>query len=354
MGYFAVLAPPGPPFGVEKCHLNFWVLNAIGGYRYYLDVGLNIAAGGSAVTRIQLALPFETADDALSDLTELLTDQKISNLIFGVPTNYTNNTITFQKDQVAESLRLVRVLAPDAADGSRRTQGNKYYSLWDINLSSIIPANEKRYFRIRFKLKSASRTWSWRRDGALLDMRFSDIREAVRVRELNARAANIVQIDSLNLFLIAPTTFELRRAEPNTHYMRLLESNVWEPYLRRKSDALGTGKLVIHQWRSQKIVSADSPLRVYALMRRRPFRAPLLVWVCVVLVVGFLFWQAISVALDDALRRVQALSNLMIALLGTIGILTIAKTITPLWNFLIEKLPRCLSWIDKRIYKELD
>jgi hypothetical protein len=353
MGYFAVLQPPGgSPFSVAHCHINLWVLSALGGNRYFLDVGLNIQAGQQAnVAGLQLALPFGTDKNGLQDLTNLLTQPQIADLIFGVPTQCNDKQISFNKEGQAYTLTLTSVLAENSHDGSRRIEGKRFYSLWELKLATPIPPNEKRYFRVRFLVSSIGRTWLREGRAVLFDMRVADIRESVGVTELNKRKDHIVAIDKLYLFLIAPTLLELRRTEPPTHYMRLLEGGVWKPYLRRRSSLLGTDKLTIHQWRGEGI-SAQSPYRVFASFRRQPVHVSAAAWLGIVLVIVFVYWGSISGPVIDAWDRLWMLGNWVYILVAGVGFLTIAKIVPPIWRFFQTGVPKWFGRLDRLIYGE--
>jgi hypothetical protein len=208
MGYYAVLQPPdGKPFQVTACHLNLWVLNALGKYLFYFDVGLHIIGKEDGVSKVHLALPFRTQVGDLKDLSTILVQRpEVASLIFGVPVQVHSHTLTFHKYGKEQKYQVMGVDVGGEA-GSKRINGSDTYTLWEIKLSSALQRECDSYLRVRFTLSGLGRTWLWGADSVLFDMRVADIRGAIDAEELNKRERDIIPIRYFHIFLILPTKF---------------------------------------------------------------------------------------------------------------------------------------------------
>jgi hypothetical protein len=143
------------------------------------------------------------------------------------------------------------------------------YSYWSLKLSNSISKDPDSYIRVRFRIRNAGRTWTWKKsglakNGALIDLRVADLRETTFEECWMAFRDKIISIGKLNIFVIAPTWLQLRAISPPYHYMRLFEGRIWEKYLRRAVDLRRREKLVIYQWRNNsKAVNASNPFHVF-------------------------------------------------------------------------------------------
>jgi hypothetical protein len=269
MGFFAVLKDPDDPSGafeVKECHVNLWVLRGLLARRSFVwDVGLHISASLGAFSKFQIALPSGSPSDGMTDLHDRLLTARVGELIFGQPVNITNgSTIDYGRGP----LLLSRVPPSQAArDGNISNTG---FTLWTLKVATPVARGTSTYLRIRFRSNGISRVWDWKsflfsRYAALVDIRFSDIREAWNVIDGESLKDRIEPIQGLNFFLVVPSSFHMVSASPPLHYIRILEGKAWEAYLGRRVSLFGTEKLSIYQWRNkpQEPVSTKNPMRVY-------------------------------------------------------------------------------------------
>jgi hypothetical protein len=265
VGSFAVLRHTDEPeFTVDACHLNLWSLAGLFGRRVFLwDVGLTLeaAAGGEKeVKKIDLLLPFVTEPDAFKDLSKEILDQNVARLVFGKSVTADVNTrmVTYPADANRPSLKVEPIFKATLDDDFQKDKWLRRanLSLWTIEFASPLKHGQKSYVRIRFRMRTQGRTWLWMRSKrvALIDVRVADIREIVVPLEagskLEAVGLRSVPLSRLNVFVIVPGYLLFRATSPATHYVRLFEGRVWEPYLGGRAVSLWKQeKLMIYQWR---------------------------------------------------------------------------------------------------------
>lgn len=127
------------------------------------------------------------------------------------------------------------------------------------------------YLRLRFAVANPGQVWIWKRsllarNGALVDIRVSELRETVTVPDWMAFQDDIVPIKRLNCFVIAPAFLQARAISPQTQYMRLLEGRVWERYLGRPAEWFDRRRLIIYHWQVAKeneTVAPANPFRAF-------------------------------------------------------------------------------------------
>ncbi len=281
MGFFAIARDDGgASFQVKECHINLWSLPRLLGLSLFLcDVGVLLEAdANSDLASLQIALPFGTASDGASDLREKLHDEKVVQLIFTkraqIDTRNPVTVITLDDTAgvsgAASAPTTLNVYPVSLEYGERRDQAN--FSLWKITFPNPVPQGQKAYIRVRFKVKSRGRMWSWKRastsfthNGALIDLRIADMREALLVRDRDSLRNLIVEIDRLFVFVIASSRFRLQVVDPATYYIRLIEGRAWEGYLDRATGILGKPRMVIYEWRSKNGDKVDlrNPFRIF-------------------------------------------------------------------------------------------
>lgn len=233
MGFFAVLRDPDDEaFKVLECHVNLWSLAALVGRTFYWDVGLRIgSAAGKPVAKIQLALPFGTfppEEAGIEDLRDRILNPQTAHLIFGRPIKTDGETIDWGKGRV----RIVNVPRSDAERLPNRS--GRDFPFWKLKLTPPIAGQTEGYLRIRFPVKNPGRLWRWKRslfarNGALVDVRLYDVREAHNVAEWQAYEHLMVEMEKLNVFVIAPSLLQHRGVSPPLHYLRLLEGDHGSP-----------------------------------------------------------------------------------------------------------------------------
>ena len=275
MGFFGVLKPDGSlvDFEVVHCHLNLWCLGGILGHRnFFFDVGLRvIVRGDQPLTEFDLALPFGTADDAVTDLSPDLEKQAVLQMVFGRPvdTDHAGNAFRINYTHRGDTPgKFVPVIAVPSSSAERVvTRSGKDFSLWSLKPDLAVPSGSEGYFRMRFHVLDIGRMWRWKRflwfgkNGAVVDFRVADIRDAFDVPDAHSLLQRMVRISELYAFVIAPAMFQQQAVSPPFYNLRLFEGRAWEEYLGAAAYYRRSTNLVIYQWRRQDIEPA------------RPFRA---------------------------------------------------------------------------------
>ena len=263
MAFFAIIRDHDDSFEVLQCHVNIWCLGGIFGHSNFVwDVGLRLkGVVDKKVTKLYIAFPFGADGSGVEDLHDRLTDQQTAELVFGSPVRIDGDKIDYDEHPVV----LGRV------DTSRRIDDKcgSDYSFWEIAIAPPLTKDQELYVRIRIRIARCGSTWVWKRslgrkNGALVDLRVSDVREAVAVESWRAFKDRIVPIVKLNLLVIAPDFLQMRAVSPALRYMRLLESRAWEKYLGQSPNPRDRSRLIIYHWRSEK----GEPVDV-----KRPFLA---------------------------------------------------------------------------------
>jgi len=293
MGFFAVLAAeastPDVTHFVKRCHLNLWSLPGLGFGRrlLYLDVGLQVQAGQTEVTSVQILLPFRLEEGGwpdtsrvLQDLYPAITDQTTAELVFGGPVDITQQggEHIVKIGDYPETMKLVRVV-PTSAKVVEDYAARPDSTLVDVNLHEAIPPGTSVYFRVRFRVFGSAPIWRWTRanGGAQVDFRIADVRESRFVDTERHLRKRILEIDEANVFLMAHPRLELRARSPEFKYLRALEPGVWRDYLKGASYRFGGGALLVYYWRharkvdnasdvtsrSKDPIKADNPFRVF-------------------------------------------------------------------------------------------
>lgn len=195
-----------------------------------------------------------TTQIGIEDLHDRLIHQPTAELVFGGPVKIDGEEITYDKVPVV----LGRV------DTSKKIEDKcgSDYSFWEIAIAPTLAKDKELYLRIRIRIARCGSTWVWKRslgskNGALVDLRVSDVREAVVVGTWGAFKDRIVPIQKLNVLVIAPDFLQMRAVSPPLRYMRLLESRAWEYYLGQSPNLQGRRRLIIYHWRSQKDEAVD-------------------------------------------------------------------------------------------------
>lgn len=372
MGFFAVVrASSNDDFRVIGCHLNLWSLPGLLRSRLFLwDVGLRLRAGGKEVSVIQLAVPFGTDESEMEDICDRLTDQNIARLVFGTPPRISDGNIEYTSSRDGDiKLNLARVLK---SSRDKDLSGSDY-TLWKLELSSPIKTDPHSYVRVRFPISNLGRLWDWKRstfskNGAIVNIRISDVRESIIVPQWKALEDRIVPIESLNLLVIAPAKLRCQSVSPAYHYMRLLEGQAWQQYTNRVAGKWKSERLIVYQWRSDAPVGANPPLvidptnpfRVFLDLTREsgllPLNNHLLTAILVLLPTFVVYYQLplLSAALTFAVNLIEQNSGKI-----TIGSLFML-VFSGLWRFVkgLEHVKvardKLRSWFrraDKKFYR---
>jgi hypothetical protein len=318
-------------FTVERCHLNLWSLAGLGPRRriFVLDVGLKIKASSVPVRGFSLALPFGV--DTYSGLEDQVRTQTTAELIFDSTISYPGNGDAPREPVIRVGSDDMKILSVQVGQKKTARLSNESLTVWDFSFITPLPAGEIGYVRLRFPIVNLGRTWqwqkaSWRKSGAILDLRLSDQRSTATLdggSELRARA---LALEGVNVFAMVPAWLNGRAMHPELNYTRVLENDVWSSYLRRQAER-GAKPMIVFAWKVNIPVTLDSPLRIYAdfIMRRRTpvLLIAVVALVCSVAAIGLIFDLPVRQPVLDGLAWAQDLiahAILWIAGAGLFGI----------------------------------
>jgi hypothetical protein len=276
MGWFGILADTSrdeDKFNVAACHLNWWTLPTFlpGRRLFFLDIGLHVnAPAAKDLNSITVALPIDVEsvrwkDDEptwTQDLYDALRLRDVCSQVFGERVSVGDTSTGYRIDRTSGShLDVVRTLVAQAVplDSSRTSRSD--LSIWTIPLESPIPARDSRYVRFRVSVFTTGTVWRWKKvwfgkSGAQIDLRVSDVREAMRDERERQYWSRVVPIEQLNVFFIIPSAFQARVASPALHYVRILEAGQWGRYLQGIRYRARAHSLRVHYWRHP----AEAPL----------------------------------------------------------------------------------------------
>ena len=288
MGLLGILKPEsdaGSDYEVEAMHFNLWVLPTkrlswssspkiqCKGKNFYIDVGMRIKLKKGSLNSINIHFPCKIDRTSFCDLSDLVKDEKINDLIFGTVATSRNNTIEYPGDSFAKNKKI-----KDIVVDLRNIETNEDED-YTINFSSDIEKLTRNYvyayLRFRVGVKDASMTWAskgWGSDkfGAIFDLRVSDAREGKFNQQGQSEVSSFMPINRFFGFLIVPASFVPVNHSPPLHYSRLLEPNIWKPYLEYCRAFSTSEKFAIHQWRSpaNEVVNYENPFRAYMHLHR--------------------------------------------------------------------------------------
>lgn len=363
MGFFAVLADPdesGANYEVERCHVNFWCLRGLFRRCFYWDIGLDIKVGNNPFSRFQLAIPSGTTE-GFRDLTSKVQNQAISQMIFGKPVAISDGVLEYERTRYS--------LAAVGSAKLVKEQSSSSFSLWSLRTAQEQPANSRIYMRVRFGVRSVGRCWQWKRFlfsrcGALVDVRFADVREAWNVAGADALKARIIPIANLNFFVVAPADFHLTATSPSVHYIRILEGRAWEDYLNRKTKVVGTEKLAIYQWRNgARQIKPTDPFRVFLDIDRDlgfaslPNAFLLALALFVVVVAGSLVaadWPEASWGGLNALFDFVRLHVGKVSVVGLLGAIYFILNVSDEFVRRIRWLGPAFDWLERGVFRAKD
>ncbi len=352
MAYFAIISDKPSSFKVVRCHINVWALNELFGMTFFFDVGIGLRSIGSEpVTKFQVALPFRSSE--FEDLRDKLLNTKTARLILGQPVEIKDGVISFDETNERNSKKTIKLKTMSVPKPELDKMSTNNYSLWNFELKSPIEpegSTAETYIRMRFPVQSFSRTWVKQGSGALVDIRISDVREGLAA-QWEALEPNIVEIDGLNLFIIAPSTMKSRSVSPELKYVRLLEGPLWENYLGRRLQLVGRNKQIIYYWRSEKPINRNKPFMAFLDLAKEHTtgysRFLLLNMLVLVTLWGIYRFFPANFATKDAWEYVR---NLVL----TIGVIAVAKGLWSGGKLFIEKIiPRVIElprWLNDLVY----
>ncbi len=227
---------------------------------FFVDIGIALTTKEEPLTKFQIALPFGTRAGRVKDLKRQLLNPDVASLVFGEVITVTDRTLSY-KDANRAPVVLTGMFKGTKDDDL----SGKRFSYWEIELESELTPGKDAYIRLRFEVFNLGEIWTWKPlgIGAIADIRFGDIREAVQVAKWQPLPARMIPVKDLYVSVIATSSFSKRIASPELKYARLLEGSVWEPYLLRRTTLTGSERLVVHYWRRENGADAEKPGRFF-------------------------------------------------------------------------------------------
>lgn len=270
-------------FNVRAIHFNLWVLPLSFpkackyGFpprelNFYMDIGLRLEVTG-VVRWVDIHLPTFVDAYSFQDLGGRILDEGINDLIFGTEVKSANNTITYpgasvDEEEIKETVLRIASFAPET----------EWRPVYRIEFPAIVKGNPNKptnaYTRFRVRVPEPSRIWilkGWGQGkrGAIFDLRVSDVREGLPHDAQPSIAVLFKPVARFFGFLIIPVSYHPGIFSPDLYYSRLLEADVWRPYLEG-CEFDPSEKLAIHEWRSSKDRPVDykTPFRAYMHLHR--------------------------------------------------------------------------------------
>jgi hypothetical protein len=359
MAYFAVVKDrDNKAFNVSTCHLNLWVLPGFARRYFQFDVGVRIKAAEDGLTSFLLALPFIVLPSGVEDLHDLILRPDSAPLVFGEPVTVDGTKISYGD---VTNLTVGRIHAQKSQAIKEWTSNKQHCSVWKIDLATTINKNEEQYLRFRFPIEQLGRRWLAKRsllahNGAIMDFRVADIREAQEAMDWASLQDKIVPITLLNAFVITPITLQARAVSPALKYTRLLEGNAWERYLGRKTGIIRSRQLLTFYWKAENI-SIEQPFRGFLDLSTEFGVSSLANHVRTGIVVMLAFLAALYAHDGYAGINPQQLKDLLVKFGYPAGGLTLVGTFG--WMFRswrpIKKTFSAIRWLagatDRRLYR---
>ncbi|MGA8029714.1 MAG: hypothetical protein WB992_21430 [Bryobacteraceae bacterium] len=359
MAYFAVVKDrDNRALSVTTCHLNLWVLPGFWGHYCQFDVGLRVKAEEDGLTAFLLALPFIVRESGVEDLHDLLLRNDTAPLVFGEPVLVQGTQISYGGIQ---NLTVGRIHTQKSKEVAEWTDRANACSVWKLELASALMRDDEQYLRLRFPIGQLGRRWVQKRtlfaeNGAIMDFRVADIREAQEAKDWASLQEKIVPIGTLNAFVITPVSLQARSASPDLRYTRLLEGNAWEPYIRRRTGLLRSQHLLIFYWKANDI-SIEKPFRGFLDLSREFGVSSLANHVRTGVVTVMVFAAAIYARHGYAAVDAQHVKALLIKLGYPAGGLTLVSVLVWLSRHrepakkIYNALRRLVAATDRRFYR---
>jgi len=224
-------------FEIESLDAILWNLTGIvKTQRLFLDVGMLVQTGESALTRLDLVVPFRVDSQLqLSDLipisTELSKQTSILPGLDGGPQTYNH-------------------IYSDEAHESDTVQGKHGWSRVPLALVIPIPPNSQGYLRTRLFVVGKTKAVLWKRsgfgiNGVVVDLQLGNC--SVPERDVATTVSGSpVNIGRCTLNVVLRSSLQMKWSYPESVKPSLLQRGIWEEYLRRRTDFRRQGSLLLY------------------------------------------------------------------------------------------------------------
>lgn len=255
MGTVAVISEV--PVQLHQLHVNLWILPGLARQVRFLDIGFRFDVQDGEFEFYDLAIP-GSGKRKPADLSQLITPESGS-LIFGMPINRDatgkiSPATNLNPDNISATL-----VELSEFESMRTEDLEAGASLWRCHLARPWKSTDGHgYCRARFFVPDPGRMWTHPGvsplDGrSLFDVRILDVREnatSATAADIRNRGKDIRS--AVNTHLIVPDEFEILDTAENHKYIRLLETEAWQPYLGRNANLPMTRpKMLAVSWEKQ-------------------------------------------------------------------------------------------------------
>jgi hypothetical protein len=259
---------------IHALHFNFWMIpqgwikSAVSIFKcefktthFHIDIGIRLTVKSGAIDSIKMILPCIDAKTAYTDLSEIVLDEKINDLIFGRPVKSNTNTISY--------VRNGQDIVDNVIKTTVKTNDDKQ-NIAEIRFTSPVNATKNEvsiYIRFRYTCNNVdtlfiSKGWGLAKKGYVFDLRINDVRETIE-RHLDP-TRKLLDVKEVNAFLIHPINYMRQTEGTQSFYSRLLEFSAWSEYLKGVYKEKIYTKMVISQWKNNTQISSSSPYRIFA------------------------------------------------------------------------------------------
>jgi hypothetical protein len=277
---------------IDECHVNLWVLPALMGTRYLLDLGFYLENRGTSGSLQKLRLVVPMADPEPYCLVSRMEAKPQSwDVIFSPTSRVIANRAVRKAVTLEKQEELSKKL--------------EKHSVWRLTLSpTSLQPHETGYVRTRFG--SYTRPACLERirvSGGLssedrLDLRLYDWREIAELQEVATHFRDlVVPVEKSFVYVVAPRVRTVDLCSPSLAYIRVLEDRLWRLYLgRRLSFCRSARKMLVFSWKRTDGTNSG-PHRIFATLvpgssRRRALSTlRFALTVIVLLAGGALAWQ---------------------------------------------------------------
>lgn len=291
MTFFAVVrVDDACDFKVDKVDLNLWVLPGVLGQQVLVcDIGvratLETDATQTSPLRFEMATPFVASGGPEDLIPRIRDDAKVCNLIFGDTGSSPRIAGQAWVYDDGDGEVLLQELNRPQCTLRTTAAAPRAFSVWIITTAGgNISSGSSVYVRFRFRLRRPGQLWTWqgasrRRSHAISDIRVNELRAQPQMTNSPDFSTRTKDVGRVNAFVIVPARLKAGRVSPEPKYVRILEGEVWGPYLGRRLSRRSE-PFVITYWPKPGGVTSKSSFRGFIeLERRRPTagRAGLLV-----------------------------------------------------------------------------
>lgn len=295
---------------VQKLHINIW--NVFFSFMT-AEIGLMLRIPreyftGSKSFALNMSLPYSSKNEKAINLFEMLSDEKIIQLIFNEQvlqkSNITYNDGKLPFFKLTNDLSFL-LFKPEFSNFSNSNKITILFNLSGINMSSCADLRECGhvlvYTRIRYSIdikhsNTIHEDSHFLHKSVYIDLRVNEARTGTNIN-------NILQIEMVQFFLISPLKKSVIELGKRRHSVRLLETEHWKPYF--KSLRLVKKPLLVHYWK-EKLESSYNSLSVVNYERTEIRYFLSIITLCVFASLIFTYWDIVKQFIIDSTNFVTS------------------------------------------------